>query len=149
MRYARWLVLLGCLGIGILVARYWSPLTPSKNSASHVSAAVTYHNKAAAIANKSGGTGVVSVVSASDWSAIYSYDERALREAQQADISDMNRYYPSYGDHFKNEFIEGLKLIVESGNNSANAPDFIRGQILEHRFGDWFEANEDAIRNKK
>lgn len=148
MRYVR-LVLLGCLGVGILVAANRWALFSSKDSASHVISAINYHNEAAAIANKSGGTGAVGVISSADWKAIYSYDEKALREAQQADISDMNRYYPGFGDHFKNELIEGLKLIVEDGNDSANAPGFLKGQILVDRFGNWYEANENAIRSRK
>ena len=122
---------------------------PNKHTASHVSAAIQYHNEAAAIANKSCGTGAVCVLSPADWDTIYSYDKKALSEARQADISDMNRVYPGFGDHFKNEFIEGLTLIVEDGNNSAEGPEFIKGQFLEHHFGDWFEAHEDAIRSGK
>jgi hypothetical protein len=148
MRYAP-LVLLGCLGVGIFVAARWSPLLPSKNSASHVSAAISYHNEAAAIENKSCSTVVVCPVSSSDWNTIYDYDKNALREAQQANIADMNNHYPGFGDHFRDEFIGGLKLIVEDGNDSANGPAFIRGQLLVHRFGDWFVVNEDAIRGKK
>ena len=149
MRHANRLVLSGCLGVGIIVALYWSPLLWSKHSASHVIAAINYHNEEAAIANKSCGIGAVCVMSPADWNAVYSYDEKALSEARQADISDLNRHYPGFGDHFKNEFIEGLTLIVENGNNSAKGPEFIKGQFLVHRFGDWFEANEDAIRNGK
>jgi hypothetical protein len=148
MRYAP-LMLLGCLGVGVFIAAQWSPLLPSKNSAAHVSAAINYHNEAAVIENKSCVTVVVCPISAAEWSAIYDYDKSALGEAQHADIADMNKHYPGFGDHFRDEFIAGLKLIVENGNDSANGPAFIRGQILVHRFGDWFVANEDAIRGRK
>ena len=137
-------VLLGCLGVGILIAVYTPPLFSSKDSAAHVIAAIGYHNKAAAIVNIPRLT-----ISQAGWKAIVSYDKKALAEAQLADISAMNSYYPGFGDHFKNEFIEGLRLIVSNGNNRESAPAFFKGQILEHRFGDWYEANVDAIRNRK
>ena len=149
MRYVKWLVLSGCLGVGILIAANWSPLLSSKHSASHVIAAINYHNEEAAIANKSCASDAVCVMSPAEWNAVYSLDEKALSEARQADISDMNRHYPGFGDHFKNEFIEGLTLIVEDGNNPAKGPEFIKGQFLVHSFGDWLEANEDAIRSGK
>jgi hypothetical protein len=148
MRHGR-LVLLGCLGVGILIAAYASPWFSSKDSAGHVIAAIGYHNSAAAIANKAGGTGAVGTLSPADWKAIVGYDKKALGEAEQADISEMNSDYPGFGDHFKNEFIEGLRLIVADGNDWANAPAFLRGQILVDRFGDWYEANANAIRNRK
>jgi hypothetical protein len=90
---------------------------------------------------------MVSVVSPADWIAIYDYDQKALSEAEQVNISDLNTHYPGFGDHFKDEFTEGLRLIVGSGRNSSDAPAFIRGQLLVHQFGDWYEAHEDAVRN--
>ncbi|MCL6741170.1 hypothetical protein LZ518_08505 [Sphingomonas sp. RB56-2] len=142
-------LLAGCLAVGIFIALNWSPLLPSKHSASHVIAALNYRNEAATIENKVCGPGVACTPSQEDWDAIYSYYERALSEARQADILDLNRQHPGFGDHFKNEFIEGLAMIVEAGNEPAKRSESIEGQILVHRFGDWFEANEDAIRNGK
>jgi hypothetical protein len=155
MRHSR-LGLLGCLGVGILIAAYASPWFSSKDTAAQskdpaapIIAAIGYHNNAAAIANNAGGTGAVKTISQADWKAIASYDKKALDEAQQVDISEMNSYYPGFGDHFKNEFFEGLRLIVDNGNEVANAPAFLKGQILVDRFGDWYEANANAIRNRK
>jgi hypothetical protein len=143
------LALLGCLGAGIVAASSWSSPASAKDSASHISSAINYLNEAARITNRSGGTGAVGVVSSADWKVIYSYEQQALREAQQADISEMNRDYPGFGDHFRDELVEGLKLIVEDGNDPAKAPGFLKGQFLVQRFGDWFEANENGIRHLK
>jgi hypothetical protein len=70
-----------------------------------------------------------------------------LDEAQQADIADMNSHYPGFGDHFRDEFIEGLQLILNN-DEISKASAFLRGQELMFRFGDWYEANFDAITNK-
>ena len=58
LRYRR-LVLLVCVGIGILLAVYASPFSSSKDSADHGAAAIKYRNNAAAIANTAGGTGAI------------------------------------------------------------------------------------------
>lgn len=124
MRYRR-LFLFGCLGIGIFIAIHSLP------------------------ANNAGGGGVVGTISQAEWSAIISYDKKALDEAQQADISEMNSDYPGFGDHFKNEFIEGLRLVIDNGDHWTTGPAFFRGQVLIDRFGDWEDANYNAIRNEK
>ena len=150
MRYVR-LVLFGCLSVGVLifVGRLRLFSFSSNDSASHVISAIDYHNEAAAIENKAGDTGGVGVISSTDWKTIYRYDEKALDEAQKADISDMNRYYPGFGDHFKNEFIEGMRIIIKNANNPQHISELIRGQVLLDRFGDWYEANESAMRSRK
>jgi hypothetical protein len=114
-----------------------SSRTDERTSADHVIAALGYHNKAASIANKPG-----FVVSPSDWDTIVSYDKRALAEAEQADIGDMNKYHPGFGDHFRDEFIEGLKLIISNSDKGLEqtAP-FLRGQVLLNKFGDWYIEN--------
>jgi len=121
---------------------------PNKHTASHVSAAIQYHNEAAVLENKACGAGQPCTLSQEEWNAIYSADAKALAEARQADISDMNKHYPGFGDHFKNEFIAGLELIVDD-DFPAKRPDVERGQLLVDRFGTWFVANEDAIRSGK
>ncbi|HTV30320.1 MAG TPA: hypothetical protein VMF32_21395 [Xanthobacteraceae bacterium] len=124
------LVLLVCLGAGILLAAYLSPFSSPKDSAAHLTAAINYHNRAAAIANKAGDMGSIGTIPESDWQAIVSYDRKASNEAQQADIADMNRHYAGFGDHFRDEFIEGLKLILNNSDGISKAPAFLRGQIL-------------------
>lgn len=136
----------------VMALAYWPvrllhPIS-NKHSASHVSAAIQYHNEAAVLENKSCGAGQPCTLSQEEWNAIYSDDAKALAEARQADISEMNKHYPGFGDHFKNEFIAGLELIVDD-DFPAKRPDVERGQMLVDRFGTWFVVNEDAIRSGK
>ena len=145
----RGLLLLCCLGASVLIAAHASPFSSPKGSAAHVSAAINYHTSAAAMGNKAEGMELISTIPESDWQTMISYYRKALHEAQQADIADMNGDYPGFGDHFRDEFIEGLKLILDNDAGLARVPAFTRGQILMHRFGDWYEANFDAIRHKK
>jgi hypothetical protein len=139
--------LLLIVGIVIAAAVYYFLPSSHRNPATHVIAAIDYHNKSAATLNNSGTA--ISVILQSDWEVITNYNKKALAEAEQADIANMNRYYPGFGDHFRDEFIAGLKLIIDSDNSMQKMPAFLRGQMLESNFGDWYTANHDAMLHHK
>jgi hypothetical protein len=159
VKFPNWLLILGFLCVGILIAMNVS--SSGKRTAAHALAAIDYHNKAVAINNRAGGPNAsillaqggkpISVNSPSDadWTAIIRDDRAALREAQQANISDMNRDCPGFGDHFRNEFIQGLTLFLNNCDHSNTALQCLHGQALIGQFGDWYEANSDCIRNGK
>src|ERR1700730_16261078 len=88
--------------IAVIVYHFFPLSAGSKNSASHVIAAINFHNKAALIVNKPG-----LIISAADHMTMQDFNKQALAEAEQADITEMNRYYPGFGDHFRDEFIQG------------------------------------------
>jgi hypothetical protein len=88
-------------------------------------------------------------MSKSDWDAITDYNKKALGEAEQADIADMNRHYPGFGDHFRDEFIEDLRLIINNDQGMTQAAPYLYSQLLVNNFGDWYVANFDAMRGKK
>jgi len=92
-----------------------------------------YHNQAAKIVNKGG-----MIMSAEDANQILELYKKALAEADQADIAEMNKYHPGFGDHFRDEFIAGLRLIVNSPNATIQQ---MRGQALRDRFGEWYQGN--------
>jgi hypothetical protein len=136
-------------GWGIWLGVWGVPLVEhaaDRGTAAHVKAAIEYHNKAAEVLKP--GENSIQVVPRSDREAIADYDAKALAEAEQADIAAMNRHHPGYGDHFRDEFIEGLRLIVENQRSGTAASAFssVRGQMLVDKFGDWYVANVDAIR---
>lgn len=117
------------------------------SSTAHFIAAINYHNQAAQISNKLCETNVTCTISPSDWDTIIGYDKKALVEAEQADIVDMNKHYPGFGDHFRDEFIHGLKMFIENDNWTTVGP-FLAGQMLMDNFGDWYAKNFEAIRGK-
>ena len=63
----------------------------------------------------------------------------------------MNKWYPGYGDHFRDEFIKGLNLVVENSNTltSLTANAYLQGQLLMNNFGDWYIANLKGSEVKK
>ena len=125
--------LIGLIVVAVLAVYLFWPHHSSSYSASHVSAAMKYHNQAAKIVNKGG-----MIMSAEDANQILELYKKALAEADQADIAEMNKYHPGFGDHFRDEFIAGLRLIVNSPNATIQQ---MRGQALRDRFGEWYQGN--------
>ena len=59
----------------------------------------------------------------------------------------MNNLVPGYGDHFRDQFINGLKMVITNSARAtlASVNGYMAGQILLNDFGDWYLANRDAI----
>ena len=116
----------------------------SGGSASHVSKAIDYSNKATAIINN---CGPYQLIAQSDMDAIIEHYKKALQEAKKADLESMNKHYLGFGDHFENEFIRGLELFIKS-NEVGDPMSSIAAQAMLDRWGNWFSANIDGIRGK-
>lgn len=71
----------------------------------------------------------------------------ALDKATLVDINNLNHLYNHLGDHYKNEFMKGLKLFINGANQKASA-QFIRGQSLLFQWQDWFSKNYKHIGEK-
>jgi hypothetical protein len=123
---------------------YFVFFSPSSGSVSHVSKAIEYANKATAIINKGG---PYEQISQTDIDAIIDYYKKALHEAEQADVASMNRRYAGFGDHFRDEFIQGLHIFIKS-HETGDAMLSIASQAMLDRFGNWYSANIERIRGK-
>lgn len=115
-----------------------------RRTISHVSKAIDYSNKAKAVLNKCES---YQIVPPSDMETIIQYRKKALAEAKEANIEAMNRHYPGFGDHFKNEFIQGHELFIKS-YEAGGVMTSVISQGLLFKWGDWFNANIDSIRKK-
>jgi hypothetical protein len=125
--------IIALIGVLIALVAYFVWPHDGGSSASHVKAAIEYHNEAARIGNKPG-----LIMASADAKQRLELYRKALAEAEQANIADMNKYHPGFGDHFRDEFIAGLRLIV---NNYDSPVPQLQGQALEDRFGEWYQAN--------
>jgi len=123
---------------------YFVFFSPSSGPVSHVSKAIDYANKVTAIINKGG---AYQQIPQKDIDAIIDYYKKALQEAEQADIASMNRRYPGFGDHFRDEFIQGLHMFISSHETSDAMLSFTSQAMLD-RWGNWFSENIDGIRGK-
>jgi len=123
---------------------YFVFFSPSGSSLSHFSKAIAYSNKATVIINKGR---PYQQISQTDIDTIIYYYKKALQEAEQADIASMNRHYVGFGDHFREEFIQGLHMFIKSHENS-DAMLSITSQAMLDRWSNWYRANIDGIRGK-
>jgi hypothetical protein len=124
----------------IAFAAYYAFIGHSRTTGPHVNAAITYQNEAAAIFNKQ--PGIIGIIPPEDARAIMDLNKKALTEAEQVDIAEMNQFCAGFGDHIRDDLIAGLELVTGSDGVVSS----VRGQMLLNDFGDWHNAHIDAIR---
>ena len=126
------------LGMWLMVS-----LFPPSETGSHFSAAIEYHNKGVLIFNRVGSENAVVKVAQADLEPVIGYYRKAIAEAKLADIDHMNKHYPEFGDHFRDDFIRGHELFIET--YEADGASTFAAQVLMDRWGDWYEANVRGI----
>jgi hypothetical protein len=72
----------------------------------------------------------------------------ALDHAEIVDISFLNKSHSKWGEHFRDEFIKGIKLFIQ-GHNDHDIQKSLEGQRLLQAWGEWFSKNISAIRNSE
>jgi hypothetical protein len=115
---------------------------PERETTGHVYAALNWQNKAAEIMKRTSGQ---HTVSKEDYEMVLDYKEKALAEAELADLANMNQWLDSFGDHWRDEFIAGDRIVIAGlkGNDMTRAA---AGVELMNEFGDWYEQHLNAIR---
>lgn len=78
---------------------------------------------------------------------IVDFKKKALEEARLVDIEDLNLHYPDFGNHYRDEFIKGLELFIEGFEKNDNLK-IIAGQLLDEKWGEWYEKNVDSIKRR-
>jgi hypothetical protein len=63
----------------------------------------------------------------------------------------MNKWVPGYGDHFRDQFIKGLRIVIDHSQNATpeSVAVYLHGQLMMNEFGDWYTSNLNVIREKK
>ena len=99
----------------------------------HLNKSIEYDNKATAIINKGD---AYSVMAVEDSEQMIMYLKKAIEEAKKVNIEQLNARYPTWGDRYKNEYIEGLKLIIK-GHENLDAQLSIEGQMKTNSYKNW------------
>ena len=142
--FIKWLVFGEIVATAKAVAWPYFVFVKSGGTASHISKAIDYTNKATAVINKGG---PYQSISQADMEEIIGYYKKALAEAKKADIESMNQHYPGFGDHFRSEFIKGLELFIQS-YEKGDMMTSLASQTLLNEWGNWYQANIDGIRGR-
>lgn len=132
------------LGYSFILLMIVSLLFCSKSNVHHFSQSIKYANQATRISN-SGES--YEFINPEDMDAIVKLKKKALTEARFVDIKDLNRHYPDFGNHYRDEFINGLELYIE-GFEKNDTVKLLAGQMLDEKWGVWYEKNVDAIRGR-
>jgi hypothetical protein len=69
----------------------------------------------------------------------------AFVESKSVDINLLNIHYKNLGNHYKNEFIKGLELVI-MGYQESDSIKVINGYILLNNWGNWYTENFDKIK---
>ena len=116
----------------------------NKSNVQHFDQSIKYVNQATQILN-SGES--YELINPDDMEAVVELKKKALTEAKLVDIKDLNRHYPDFGNHYRDEFINGLELYIE-GFEKNDTVKLLAGQMLDEKWGVWYEKNVDAIRGR-
>jgi hypothetical protein len=100
----------------------------------HLSKSVEYDKKATAIINKGN---EYSIMNTKDSEEMIRFLRITLEEAKQVDIGILNSEVPGWGAKFRDEYIEGLSLILK-GHETANIQLSIEGQKKAADYKEWF-----------
>ena len=116
---------------------------PKVSHVSHFTKSLEYAIKSTEIANKNDGLYIKG--DDSDMKLHIDLKRKALKEARKVDIEKLNKDHPNLGNHFRDEYMEGLHLYIKGYDEKGNK-DLIKGQILFDNWGIWYIANFDNIR---
>jgi hypothetical protein len=116
---------------------------PRGKAAAHVMKALDYANQAVILVNKES-----PIMQKGESNEMFNLYARSLHEAKMVDIALMNKHFPGFGDHFEQEFIKGLEMILVS-QKSWNGEKALNGQVLITQWTKWFNIHLDEIRNSK
>jgi hypothetical protein len=70
--------------------------------------------------------------------------QRAIDVGKKVNIDTLNNSYSGLGDHFKNEFIQGLYLVV-TGYHQHNLRTVNRGDSLSRQWSIWLGENASKL----
>lgn len=79
---------------------------------------------------------------------IIDFEKQALEVSKTFDAKYLDSKYNGLGQHYKNEFVEGLNLFVE-GFENQDAEKSVKGQKLKDQWDDWYINNLKKINNVK
>jgi len=142
--FVKWILLGEIVASGkAFIWPYFAFSHKPESNLSHFINSINYSNEAAKL-NDQGK--LFSSVSESEMKGFIDLKRKALEEGKLVDIEKLNNDHPNFGNHFRDEYLKGLQLLID-GFDKHQDQDFIQVQILLDKWGDWYIANLDNIKN--
>ncbi len=114
----------------------------------HFANAMEYSNKATQFINQKDSSN--KVYTSDDLQKYTDLLKLALKEAKLVDIQKLNSEHPNFGNHFKDEYIKSVQLLIDYyDKKNKQESDIVlieQFQILDDKWGDWFNANLENIK---
>ena len=129
----------------ILIPIYVFGNSSLNQNTNHLFSSIDFSNKATAIINQSE---PIDTLDYKSMEKIMGYKNQALAEAKKVDIEMLNQRLDGFGDHFNEEFMKGLEIIIE-GYETNDPEKFLQGQILDDKWGVWYSNNIERIKEGK
>jgi hypothetical protein len=107
--------------------------------------ALNSRNEAARQSNQLGPPNVAGIIDRQKLQPILTNMRAAYNYATAVRADVLDKISPDLKEHWKNEFIEGLRLRI-SNLEKVDLQAEIRGSALLDKFGDWFDKNRRQIR---
>jgi hypothetical protein len=131
----------------LLVIIAYSDLSAAGNERATIAAfssALDANNVATDISNS---IAAPAVLKKSDVANMLHWMKIAVTRKESVDIELLNSKYNGWGDHFKSEFLDGLRLCIKGFEKSDTR--LIQGQKLLNNWAEWYESNIGSIRKLK
>jgi len=125
-----------------LVWPYFVFFDKRSSNLAHLIKSIDYSNDAAKLSNRGK---PFEPVDEAEVKRFIDLKRKALEEAKLVNIEGLNRDHPNFGNHYRDEFVRGLQLLIEGYEKQDNNKIF-EASILLDRWGDWYTANLENIR---
>lgn len=143
--FAKWLLLGEIVPTAKAFAWPYFVFFKSSNLPNHLIASLNYANEANKIINKGD---AFTLVDTEEMEQIIDLHKKAIEEAVLVDINQLNNRLNNFGNHYRDEFIKGLELIVEGYEKHDNRK-YMDGSLLLYKWGEWYTVNIDNIKNNR
>lgn len=146
--FVKW-ILLGevvATGEGIIWPYYIIASKQTESNIDHLKESIEYSNEATRLDNQGQS---FSSPTETEMKKYIDLKRKALEEGKLVDVEKLNNDHPNFGNHFRNEYLKGLQLLVDCYDKQQNQY-IIQAQILLDNWSDWYSANLENIkaRNK-
>jgi hypothetical protein len=82
---------------------------------------------------------------AEEYLQVLEHQKDSLSKAVLVDIEKLNKDYKDFGNQYKNNFINGLELMI-AGWEERDNDKLMQGQILDDKWENWYTDNINNIK---
>lgn len=132
-----------CLILGVFIISGCSSKNVNSENIKLFSESIDLSNSATIILNKIGDEN--RQLTAEEYLQVLKHQKDSLSKAVLVDIERLNKDYKDFGNQYKNNFINGLELMI-AGWEERDNDKLMQGQILDDKWENWYTDNINNIK---